>query len=181
MMLQILVVPRKREKKMSTVQTLQQTCLTAVSHECRFLIRGAFVYIAWTVIPLVRPTLRKDLAALCLIISANTNPFYTTRITLEKKTWRTLLLCISLSIVYMKHLEVHISRRVTNMSTELLDKWKNTEPVIVNFQTFPIGILACFLQPDPCPPCSQQSQACGYLSNLNFSQTSEKLGKDLKS
>lgn len=60
MMLQILVVPRKRGKKMSTVQTLQQTCLTAVTHKCRFLIRGAFVYIAWTVIPLVRPTLRKD-------------------------------------------------------------------------------------------------------------------------
>lgn len=31
-----------------------------------FLIRGAFAYIAQNVIPLVRPTLHKDLAALCL-------------------------------------------------------------------------------------------------------------------
>lgn len=166
---------------MSTVQILQQASSTAVTHKCCFLIRGALVYIAWTVIPLVRPTLRKDLAALCLIISANANPFYSIWTTVERKTWETLLLSALLSIVYMKHLQVHISRRVTNMSTKLLDKWKDTEPVIVNFQTFPIGILACFLQPDPCPPCSQQSQDCDYLSNLNFCQTSEKLWKDLKS
>lgn len=31
-----------------------------------FLIRAALAYIAQTVIPLVRPTLHKDLAALCL-------------------------------------------------------------------------------------------------------------------
>lgn len=89
---------------MSTVQILQQTSSTAVTHKCCFLIRGAFVYIAWTVIPLVRPTLRKDLAALCLIISANPNPFYSIWTTVEKKTWETLLLSASLSIVYMKHL-----------------------------------------------------------------------------
>lgn len=92
MMLQILVVPQEKRQKTSTVQTLQQTCSTAVTHKCRFLIRGAFVYIAGTVIPLVRPTLRKDLAALCLIISANANPFYTTRITLERKRENTFAL-----------------------------------------------------------------------------------------
>lgn len=40
---------------------------TAVTHEsCVSPIRAAFAYIAQTVILLVRPTLHKDLAALCL-------------------------------------------------------------------------------------------------------------------
>lgn len=174
MMLQIVVVSRK---KMSTCQTLQQTSST-LTLKCRFLIRGPFVYIAWTVIQLVRPTLHKNLAALCLIISTNANPFYGTWTTVEKKT-RTMALALHSPEQCVSETFTNLQLK-TNKSIKLLDKSKDIETVIVSFQTFPVGILACFLQPDPCPACSQQSRDCAYLSNLNFCQTSEKLHEDLK-
>lgn len=138
-MLQIVAMPRK---KMSTRQTLQQASLT-LTLKCCFLIRGPFVYIAWTVTQLGRPTLHKNVAALCLIISTNANPFYGTWTTVEKKTRKMPSAlhspeqCVSETFTNLQF--------KTNKSIKLLDKSKDIETVIVSFRTFPVGILACFL------------------------------------
>lgn len=129
--------------------------------------QAAFAYIAQTVIPLVRPTLHKDLEALCLT-DWQLELILIHFLALDELVENNCLI----SLLWTLFLGGGLSQMLTFLYQSFyLCKLMKSFNVKWNFQTSSLDIPACMAVRSA--SCSQRSQDCGHLSNPSICRAPE--------